>query len=169
MIVSKTPKFLILFVILALAAAVVVAGCGGSSGTTTTEATTEETAPPAEEEAETKGGSEAEEEGTAEEEPSTESEGGGKSEEAEGGESALAAEGKTIFTSTCASCHTLKEAGTSGEVGPNLDELEPDQATVEHQVQNGGGGMPAFGNEGILKPAEIKAVATYVSTVAGTE
>jgi mono/diheme cytochrome c family protein len=29
--------------------------------------------------------------------------------------------------------------------------------------------MPAFDNEGILKSNEIKAVATYVSSVAGTE
>jgi mono/diheme cytochrome c family protein len=165
MIVSKTPKFLILFVILALASAAVVAGCGGSSSSSES-TTTEEAAPPAEE---TEGAA-AEEEAEPEEAPAEEAPAEEKGEEeAGGGESAMLAEGKTIFTSTCASCHTLKEAGTSGEVGPNLDELEPDQATVEHQVQNGGGGMPAFGNEGILKPDEIKAVATYVSSVAGTE
>jgi mono/diheme cytochrome c family protein len=45
--------------------------------------------------------------------------------------------------------------------------LEPDLATVEHQVINGGGGMPAFGKEKILSSEEIKAVSTYVSTVAG--
>jgi mono/diheme cytochrome c family protein len=82
-------------------------------------------------------------------------------------ESAEFAEGEAIFTSTCGSCHTLKEAGTSGEVGPNLDELEPSQPTVEKQVTNGGGGMPAFG--GSLSKAEIKTVALYVSVLAGTE
>jgi mono/diheme cytochrome c family protein len=161
MTVSKTPKFLILFAILALAGAVVVAGCGGSGGTTTSsEAAAEEAAPPAEE-AETEEAPAEKEEAEAPEEKA----GGGE----EGGESALAAEGKTVFTTTCGSCHTLKEAGTSGEIGPNLDELEPSLATVEHQVINGGGPMPAFGNEGILKSNEIKAVATYVSSVAGTE
>src|SRR5437899_126647 len=30
--------------------------------------------------------------------------------------------GKTLFTSRCASCHTLGAAGASGKVGPNLDE-----------------------------------------------
>ena len=74
-------------------------------------------------------------------------------------------EGKAIFTSTCASCHTLKAAGASGEVGPNLDELMPDDATVEKQVTNGGGGMPAFG--GTLTPEEIEEVAAFVSTEAG--
>jgi len=159
MIASKTPKFLILFLILALAGAVVVAGCGGG-GSSSSEATTEEAAPPAEEGEEEP----AEEEAESEKAPAEEGE-----EEAGAGESALLTEGKTVFTTNCGSCHTLKEAGTSGEIGPNLDELEPSLATVEHQVINGGGPMPAFGNEGILKPNEIKAVATYVSSVAGTE
>jgi mono/diheme cytochrome c family protein len=38
-----------------------------------------------------------------------------------------AAAGKEIFTTTaqptCASCHTLKEAGATGTVGPDLDEV----------------------------------------------
>jgi mono/diheme cytochrome c family protein len=85
--------------------------------------------------------------------------------EARSGEGSLAAEGKEVFTSNCGSCHTLSAAGTSGEVGPDLDELEPDLATVEHQVVNGGGGMPAFGET--LNAKELKAVATYVSSVAG--
>ncbi|HVX34430.1 MAG TPA: cytochrome c [Solirubrobacterales bacterium] len=155
MTVSKVPKALILFVVLALAGAV-VAGCGG--GSSTTEATTaEEAAPPAEEEP-------AEEPAEEEEPAETEEEAG---EEEAGGEASLAAEGKSVFTANCGSCHTLKAAGTSGNVGPDLDELEPDLQTVEHQVINGGGGMPAFGKEGTLNPKEIKAVATYVSSVAG--
>jgi mono/diheme cytochrome c family protein len=138
---AKTPKALILIAILALTGALLVAGCGGggSSSSSGTSATTTEKsiAPEAGEE------------------------------EARAGESAMLAEGKTVFTTNCASCHTLKEAGTSGEVGPNLDELEPDMATVEHQVETGGGGMPSF--KGTISSAEIKAVATYVSSVAGTE
>ncbi|MBN9495050.1 cytochrome c [bacterium] len=87
--------------------------------------------------------------------------------EARSGEGSLSAEGKEVFTANCGSCHTLQAAGTTGTVGPDLDELEPDLATVEHQVVNGGGPMPAFGKEGILNAKEIKAVATYVSSVAG--
>lgn len=154
---AKTPKVLLLLLILALAGAVVVSGCGGG-GSSSSSATTAEGASSNEEEA----AEEKSEEGVggeAEEEPSEA--------EARSGEGSLAAEGKTVFTTTCGSCHTLKAAGTSGEVGPNLDELEPDLATVEHQVVNGGGGMPAFGKEGALDAKEIKAVATYVSTVAG--
>jgi outer membrane protein assembly factor BamB len=76
-----------------------------------------------------------------------------------------AASGKTVFTSNCGSCHTLNAAGTSGTVGPNLDQLKPDEATVERQVRNGGGGMPAF--EGRLSDAQIMAVAAYVAQNAG--
>jgi mono/diheme cytochrome c family protein len=76
-----------------------------------------------------------------------------------------AASGKTVFTTNCGSCHTLNAAGTSGNVGPNLDQLKPDEATVERQVRNGGGGMPAF--EGRLSDAQIMAVAAYVAQNAG--
>jgi cytochrome c6 len=156
---ATSPKVLLLLLILALAGAVVVSGCGGG-GSSSSSATTEEGASSNEEEA----AEEKSEEGVggepeAAEEPSEA--------EARSGEGSLAAEGKTVFTTTCGSCHTLKAAGTSGEIGPNLDELEPDLATVEHQVVNGGGGMPAFGKEGLLNAKEIKAVATYVSSVAG--
>lgn len=162
MTASKFPKALILFVILALAGAVVLAGCGGGDSSTS-ETAEEEAPPPAEEEPaeEEEAPAEEEQEEPAEEEPAEEKE------EAGGGEAALVAEGKTVFSANCGSCHTLKAAGTSGEVGPNLDELEPDDATVEKQVINGGGGMPAFGKEGTLNPEEIKAVAAYVSTEAG--
>ena len=73
--------------------------------------------------------------------------------------------GKDIFTANCGSCHTLKDAGTSGTVGPNLDQLKPSLAIVQKQVTNGGGAMPAF--KGTLTTAQIMAVAKYVSSVAG--
>ena len=75
------------------------------------------------------------------------------------------AQGKQVFTQSCGGCHTLKDAGTTGNVGPNLDDLKPDEATVQRQVTNGGGVMPAF--KGQLTDAQIKAVAQYVSSVAG--
>jgi cbb3-type cytochrome c oxidase subunit III len=76
-----------------------------------------------------------------------------------------ATSGKDIFTANCGSCHTLKAAGTSGTTGPNLDQLKPPEAVVQRQVINGGGAMPAF--KGTLTPAQITAVAKYVSSVAG--
>ncbi len=75
------------------------------------------------------------------------------------------ASGEQVFASNCGSCHTLEIAGTSGDIGPNLDELQPDAATVEAKVRNGGGGMPAF--DGRLSDAEITAVAKYVADNAG--
>jgi mono/diheme cytochrome c family protein len=82
-----------------------------------------------------------------------------------GGSATATPDGKAIFAANCASCHTLKAAGASGNVGPNLDQLKPPAPVVAHQVEVGGGAMPAF--KGTLTPAEIKAVAAYVASVAG--
>ena len=76
------------------------------------------------------------------------------------------AAGKQVFaTAGCGGCHTLKDAGSTGTVGPNLDQLKPSEARVAKQVTNGGKIMPAF--KGRLTPAQIQAVAKYVSSVAG--
>jgi mono/diheme cytochrome c family protein len=77
-----------------------------------------------------------------------------------------AAVGKQVFTSAgCGGCHTLKDAGATGNIGPNLDQLKPSAARVSHQVQVGGGVMPSFKNR--LSASQIAAVAAYVSSVAG--
>ena len=71
------------------------------------------------------------------------------------------AAGKAVFTSAgCSGCHTLKAAGATGNVGPNLDQLKPDEQTVAHQVEHGGGAMPAF--KGQLSDKQIQDVAAYV-------
>jgi len=83
-------------------------------------------------------------------------------------EPALAASpGAEVFTQNCATCHTLAAAGAKGTVGPNLDQLKPSESTVEKQVINGGGAMPAFGTTKILTPKEIKEVSKFVAAVAG--
>jgi mono/diheme cytochrome c family protein len=77
-----------------------------------------------------------------------------------------AVNGKQVFASAgCASCHTLKDAGATGTVGPDLDQLKPSKAAVARQVTNGGAVMPSF--KGRLSAAQIQAVAGYVSSVAG--
>jgi cbb3-type cytochrome c oxidase subunit III len=81
------------------------------------------------------------------------------------GQTKNATSGKDIFLANCGSCHTLADAGTNGQVGPNLDQLKPSLSIVQRQVTNGGGAMPAF--KGQLTPAQITAVAKYVSSVAG--
>ena len=79
--------------------------------------------------------------------------------------SQLGTDGKKIFQAECSSCHTLKAAASTGTVGPNLDQLKPSQAIVQHQVTVGGGVMPAF--KGKLTDAQIAAVAKFVSSSAG--
>jgi mono/diheme cytochrome c family protein len=69
--------------------------------------------------------------------------------------------GKAVFASSgCGGCHTLKAAGASGKVGPNLDDLKPPLDRIVHQVEVGGGPMPAF--KGQLSDKQIQDVAAYV-------
>ena len=71
------------------------------------------------------------------------------------------AAGKKVFASAgCASCHTLKDAGASGTVGPNLDQAKPPLDLVVDRVTNGKAPMPAF--SGQLSPKQIADVAAYV-------
>lgn len=77
-----------------------------------------------------------------------------------------AAAGEAVFASSgCGGCHTLAAAGSSGAVGPNLDEAKPDAALVVNRVTNGSGVMPPFGDQ--LDEKQIQDVAAYV--VASTQ
>jgi mono/diheme cytochrome c family protein len=68
---------------------------------------------------------------------------------------------KVFADSGCGNCHTLEAAKSKGNVGPNLDEVQPDKAKVVRQVTNGGVGMPPFGDK--LTKQEIDDVAEFVS------
>ena len=84
-----------------------------------------------------------------------------------GGSQGDATAGKAVFTSAgCSGCHTLKDAGATGNVGPNLDDLKPSESVVAHQVEVGGGAMPPF--NGQLSAKQIADVAAYVSSAAGS-
>jgi mono/diheme cytochrome c family protein len=73
------------------------------------------------------------------------------------------AAGKEVFASAgCGSCHTLADAGTSGTVGPNLDDTKPPYDLVVERVTNGKPPMPAFGADGTLTEEQIQDVAAYV-------
>jgi mono/diheme cytochrome c family protein len=75
--------------------------------------------------------------------------------------------GKQVFESAgCKSCHTLADAGATGTVGPNLDDVKPPDSLVVDRVTNGKGVMPSF--SGQLTAKQIADVAAYVSQAAGS-
>jgi cytochrome c553 len=87
--------------------------------------------------------------------------GGGGGGQGGGGAAGDPAAGEEVFASAgCGSCHTLQEAGTSGTVGPNLDESSVDEAAAAQQIAEGGGGMPPF--SGQLSEEQIQDVAAFV-------
>ena len=78
------------------------------------------------------------------------------------------AAGKEVFlgSAACGGCHTLADAGSTGAVGPNLDDAQPSEELVLDRVTNGQGGMPSFSST--LSEQQIADVAAYVSSVAGS-
>lgn len=77
------------------------------------------------------------------------------------------AEGRRLFTYNCGVCHTLKSAGTSGRVGPNLDETRPAKGLVLDAIEKGRargqGQMPGE----LVVGEEAEQVAAFIETVAG--
>jgi len=73
------------------------------------------------------------------------------------------AAGKEIFLGVggCGSCHTFADAGTSGSIGPNLDDAAPSLDLALDRITNGQGAMPSF--SGQLTAQQIAEVAAYVS------
>jgi mono/diheme cytochrome c family protein len=81
-----------------------------------------------------------------------------------------------FFATNCGGCHVLSQAGTTGTVGPNLDEVLPGQSTqqIEESIANPdaqispgfpAGVMPSFGQT--LTPQQLKQLATYLQQSAG--
>ena len=119
-----------------LACSVGLAGCGGGEVATPTPETIVGTLPAA----------------TTAEEQSTEPESNVEGDPSKGAQ---------VFASAgCGGCHALEAAGSSGTVGPNLDDSQPDAALVVDRVTNGQGAMPAFADS--LSEQEIADVAAYV-------
>ncbi|MGH3103660.1 MAG: c-type cytochrome [Gaiellaceae bacterium] len=100
---------------------------------------------------------EPEEEGHGGETAATETGGGGAGDPAAG---------KDVFASAgCGGCHTLADAGSSGQVGPNLDDSKPARELVVERVTNGRGAMPSFKDR--LDERQIEDVAAYVVQATG--
>ncbi|HWN22973.1 MAG TPA: c-type cytochrome, partial [Gaiellaceae bacterium] len=118
---------------LLLVLAVGLAGCGGGEEVSPTPETVEGTLPEAT---------------TTQESPGSDLEGD-------------AAAGEAIYAENgCGGCHTLEAAGSSGNIGPNLDDTQPDLELAIDRVTNGAGAMPAFGDQ--LEPQQIADVAAFV-------
>ncbi|MFW7340342.1 cytochrome c [Pollutimonas sp. H1-120] len=85
------------------------------------------------------------------------------------GSDAQLEKGKALFISdavpACAVCHTLKDAGSTGTIGPDLDELKPDAARIKKVMQEGMGVMPSFADS--LDEASIDAIVAYVVHATG--
>jgi hypothetical protein len=77
------------------------------------------------------------------------------------------ARGKALFKQTCASCHSLAAVNARGVTGPNLDQIgEVTPQRVESAIRVGGTGQKRMPS-GLLEGQDAKAVAAYVSKVAG--
>jgi mono/diheme cytochrome c family protein len=76
-------------------------------------------------------------------------------------------EGRRLFNAKCATCHTLKDAGAVGRVGPNLDQLAPTAGLTLSAIRQGRargqGQMPAQ----LLDGEDARKVARYIEAVAG--
>ena len=72
------------------------------------------------------------------------------------------ANGKSVYASAgCGGCHTFAAAGSTGTVGPNLDEASLEFDAAVQQIENGGGGMPPFGDR--LSDKEIADVTAFIT------
>ncbi|MDQ3672033.1 MAG: cytochrome c, partial [Actinomycetota bacterium] len=73
------------------------------------------------------------------------------------------AAGKEVFVGVggCGACHTFADAGTTGSIGPNLDDASPSLDLALDRIANGQGAMPSF--SGQLTEQQIADVAAYVS------
>jgi cytochrome c553 len=156
-----------LFVLLVAAVGVMAAGCGQEQEQTATPETVEGTTPMETETTETDTTeTETTETETTEtdETETTQTETTATTPAVEGDPAA----GKEVFlgASACGTCHTLADAGTSGTVGPNLDESQPDYELALDRVTNGQGAMPSF--SGSLSEQQLADVAAYVSSAAGS-
>jgi mono/diheme cytochrome c family protein len=90
--------------------------------------------------------------------------------------------GRQLFIAKCGRCHTLTQAGTNAEIGPNLDaafmaaraegnDADTIEGVVQSQIENPRPASPE--NTNVYMPAELvtgqdaENVAAYVASVAG--
>ena len=73
--------------------------------------------------------------------------------------------GRALFTKEaappCGTCHTLNDAQTTAQIGPNLNQLQPTNERVQRAIENGVGAMPSYGQQ--LSQEDIKILSEYVA------
>ena len=77
--------------------------------------------------------------------------------------------GRELFGLRCANCHTLQAANAIAEVGPNLDQIRPNKATVLNAIKNGksaGNGQMAGG---LYTGEDAEDVANFVAKAVGSD
>jgi sulfite dehydrogenase len=65
----------------------------------------------------------------------------------------------------CATCHTLKDAGATGAIGPSFDDLQPAPDRVIAALKSGIGAMPSY--RASLSDEQMRALARYVAKASG--
>jgi mono/diheme cytochrome c family protein len=88
------------------------------------------------------------------------------------------AAGKATFISTCSACHTLKQAGAVGQIGPNLNKVKPPLTLALYikAITNGGSSVMTKAQiakyttqmtpyKGVLSATQIKQIAEYLDSV----
>ena len=76
--------------------------------------------------------------------------------------------GRELFGLRCANCHTLQAANAIAQVGPNLDQIRPNKATVLNAIENGksaGNGQMAGG---LYTGEDAEDVANFVAKAVGS-
>ncbi len=67
--------------------------------------------------------------------------------------------GEALFVQNCGTCHALEAAGTSGSIGPSLDQAQVDEAEVLEKIEQGPGPMPS----NLVSGKDAQAVAKFVA------
>ena len=80
------------------------------------------------------------------------------------GSSSGSGTGRELFAARCGSCHTLKSAGTSGQIGPSFDQFKVTRPIVLAAIKEGPGAMPS----GLIQGADAQKVATFLQSASGT-
>jgi mono/diheme cytochrome c family protein len=88
------------------------------------------------------------------------------------------AAGKATFISTCSACHTLKQAGAAGQIGPNLNKVKPAPTLALYikAITNGGASIMTKAQvakyttqmtpyKNVLSATQIKQIAEYLDSV----